>query len=94
MTQSLEQFRQQVLQDLALAEHFKAVQSSDEFINLVLQLGQQLGYSFTADEVKSALAQHSSSNSLELSESQLEAIAGGEDTSAYGCTGYTCHGCG
>ena len=86
MTQSLEQFRQQVLQDPALAEQLKAVQSPDEFANLAVQLGQQLGYNFTAEEVKVALAQQSSSSeSIELSDAQMEAVAGGDST-------YTCPG--
>uniref|UniRef100_B8HM24 Nif11 domain-containing protein n=1 Tax=Cyanothece sp. (strain PCC 7425 / ATCC 29141) TaxID=395961 RepID=B8HM24_CYAP4 len=80
MAKSLDQFRQQVLQDPALAEQFKAIQSPDEFANLAVQLGQQLGYNFTADEVIMAIAQQSSSESIELSDAQLEAVAGGDDT--------------
>lgn len=77
MTKSLEKFRQQVLQDPILAEQFKAIQSPDEFANLAVQLGQQLGYSFTAEEVKAALTQDSSFT--QLSDAQLEAVAGGSN---------------
>lgn len=84
MTQSLEQFRQRVLQDSNLSEQFKTVSNPDEFANLAVQLGQQLGYSFTADEVKKAIAQQSSAGETqELNDAQLEAIAGG---SQYGAT--------
>ena len=84
MAQSLDQFRQQVLQDPALAEQFKAAQSPDEFANLAVQLGQQMGYNFTAEEVMAAIAQQFSSKPIELSDAQLEAVAGGGDTN------YTC----
>lgn len=94
MTQSLDQFRQQILQDPALAEQFKAVQSPDEFAHLAVQLGQQLGYTFTVDEVKAAIAQQStSSESIELSDAQLEAVAGGADTPYCGPTQATQIGC-
>uniref|UniRef100_B8HM22 Nif11 domain-containing protein n=1 Tax=Cyanothece sp. (strain PCC 7425 / ATCC 29141) TaxID=395961 RepID=B8HM22_CYAP4 len=79
MAESLEQFRQQVLQDPMLAEQFKAVQNPDEFATLAVQLGQQLGYNFTVEEVKAAIAQSSSSAAVELSDSLLEAIAGGSN---------------
>lgn len=84
MTQSLEQFREQVLQDSTLSEQFKTVSNSDEFAALAVQLGQQLGYSFTAEDVKAAIAQHSPSASFELSDAQLETVAGG-DTNTYVC---------
>uniref|UniRef100_B8HM25 Nif11 domain-containing protein n=1 Tax=Cyanothece sp. (strain PCC 7425 / ATCC 29141) TaxID=395961 RepID=B8HM25_CYAP4 len=84
MTQALEQFRQQVLQNPALAEQFKAAQSPDEFANLAVQLGQQMGYNFTAEEVKAAIAQQSSSSEpIELSDVQLERVAGGDTWSDY-----------
>lgn len=83
MTQSLEKFKQQVLQDPTLADQFKTVTSPDAFANLAVQVGQQLGYSFTVEDVKAALAQQSSSGSPELSDTQLEAVAGGNQ---YGAT--------
>uniref|UniRef100_B8HQG7 Nif11 domain-containing protein n=1 Tax=Cyanothece sp. (strain PCC 7425 / ATCC 29141) TaxID=395961 RepID=B8HQG7_CYAP4 len=80
MTQSLEQFKQQVLQDPTLAEQFKAASSPDEFVNLAVQLGQQLGYSFTAEDIQTALSEQSATGQpQELDDSQLEAIAGGGD---------------
>lgn len=93
MSQSLEQFRQQVLQDPALAEQFKAVQSPEEFANLVVRLGQEWGYNFTVEEVMVAIAQQSSNESIELSDAQLEAVAGGEDTPYCGPTQATQIGC-
>uniref|UniRef100_B8HM26 Nif11 domain-containing protein n=1 Tax=Cyanothece sp. (strain PCC 7425 / ATCC 29141) TaxID=395961 RepID=B8HM26_CYAP4 len=94
MSQSLEQFRQQVLQDPTLAEQFKAVQSPEEFANLAVRLGQEGGYNFTVEEVMAAIAQQSSSHeSIELSDAQLEAVAGGEDTPYCGPTQATQIGC-
>uniref|UniRef100_B8HQG9 Nif11 domain-containing protein n=1 Tax=Cyanothece sp. (strain PCC 7425 / ATCC 29141) TaxID=395961 RepID=B8HQG9_CYAP4 len=82
MSRSLEEFKQQVLQDSSLTEQFKGVSSPDEFVNLAVQLGQQLGYSFTADDVQAALAEQSSSiSSHELSDDRLATIAGGSATS-------------
>lgn len=102
MTQSLEQFREQVLQNPDLAEQLKAVSSPDEFADLAVQLGQQMGYNFTAEEVKAAVAQHSTST--ELNDAQLESIAGGtyascgENTCAGTCGATNCpdagYGCG
>lgn len=85
MSQSLEQFREQVLQNPPLAEQFKAVTSLDTFVDLAVQMGRQLGYNFTAEDVKTALAQNLSSSALELNDAQLASIAGGGDTSAYAC---------
>lgn len=80
MTQALEQFKQQVLQDPTLSEQFKAASSPDEFVNLAVQLGQQLGYSFTAEDIQTALSEQSAAGQTqELDDSQLEAIAGGSD---------------
>lgn len=78
MNQALEQFRQQVLQTPALADQFNTVSNSDEFASLAVQMGQQLGFSFTTEEVKAALAQQSASEAAELSDTQLEAVAGGK----------------
>uniref|UniRef100_B8HQH0 Nif11 domain-containing protein n=1 Tax=Cyanothece sp. (strain PCC 7425 / ATCC 29141) TaxID=395961 RepID=B8HQH0_CYAP4 len=83
MSRSLEEFKQQVLQDSSLTEQFKDVSSPEEFVNLAVQLGQQLGYSFTADDVQASLAEQSSTSSVELNDAQLEAIAGGEHTEGY-----------
>lgn len=83
MTQFLDQFKQQVLQNPELSEQFKNASSPEEFANLAVQMGQQLGYSFTAEEVKAALAE-SSPASQEMTDAQMEAIAGGYNDT------YTC----
>lgn len=83
MNQSLEQFKQQVLQDPTLSEQFKMASSPEEFVNLAVQLGQQLGYNFTAADVQASLAEQSSTSSVELSDAQLEVISGGEQTEGY-----------
>jgi hypothetical protein len=44
-----------------------------------VEVGQQNGYSFTVDEVKQALAaQSAASEAEELTDEQLEAVAGGK----------------
>uniref|UniRef100_B8HQH1 Nif11 domain-containing protein n=1 Tax=Cyanothece sp. (strain PCC 7425 / ATCC 29141) TaxID=395961 RepID=B8HQH1_CYAP4 len=78
MAQSLEQFRLKVLQDPSLSEQLKSVSSLDEFATLAVKLGQQLGYNFTIEEVRTAIEQYGSTDNVqELNDEQLEGIAGG-----------------
>lgn len=83
MNEQLSQFKQQLLQDPQLLEQFKAVSSSDDFASLAVQLGNQMGYRFTVEEIQAALAEQQVAFG-ELSDAQLDAVAGGGDTD-YGC---------
>ena len=53
--QSLEEFRQQVLQDLSLQERLRNTTDREDFTNLMVELGQENGYNFTAEDVVDAL---------------------------------------
>lgn len=67
-------FYAQVLEDRALQENLKAGESRDEFIARVVALGAQRGFDFTPAEVEVELAR---AYGAELSEAQLEVVAGG-----------------
>lgn len=81
----LEQFRQEVLlKDPVLKERIEATTSPEEMASLVFQVSQEKGYNFTLDQVISAITEVAqeknwqfSAPEQELSDQQLEAIAGG-----------------
>ena len=77
---SLNQFQNEVMQDSALQEQFKtaAATSAESLGELAVKLGAERGYSFTTSEVEQALAaQNAASEAGELSDEDLEAVAGG-----------------
>jgi predicted ribosomally synthesized peptide with nif11-like leader len=53
--ESFEQFRQLVLQDTALQERLRETFDRETFITLVVRLGEERGYGFTARDVEAAL---------------------------------------
>src|SRR5437773_65365 len=53
--ESLDQFRQLVLQDLALQEQLRETPNLDAFLALIVRLGAERGYDFGVEEVKEAL---------------------------------------
>jgi len=78
---SVNQLYQEVMQEPALLEKFQSAPDQESLVNLAVEVGQQKGYSFTAEEVEQALvAQNaaSASETGELSDEQLEAVAGGK----------------
>ncbi|HAA33514.1 MAG TPA: Nif11-like leader peptide family natural product precursor [Cyanobacteria bacterium UBA8553] len=76
---SIEQFYQEVMQEPALLEQFQAAPDQESLVNIAVEVGQQKGYSFTTSEVEQALvAQNAVSEAGELSDEQLEAVAGGK----------------
>ncbi len=76
--ESVNQFYQEVMQEPALLEKFQSAPDRESLVNLAVEVGQQKGYSFTLDEVEQALAaQNAASETGELSDEQLEAVAGG-----------------
>lgn len=87
MNEQLQQFKEQVLQDLALAEQFKAVSDLQDFIDLAIRLGQEHGYSFTAEDLQTVLAESASADAqLELTDEQLASVAGGDGYTQVTCT--------
>ncbi|HAA33511.1 MAG TPA: Nif11-like leader peptide family natural product precursor [Cyanobacteria bacterium UBA8553] len=83
--ESVNQFYQEVMQEPALLQQFQAVRDRESLVNLAVEVAQQKGYSFTVDEVKQALtAQSSAGEAQELSDQQLEAVAGGREKFSWG----------
>jgi predicted ribosomally synthesized peptide with nif11-like leader len=80
--ESVNQLYQKVMQEPALLEKFQSAPDHESLVNLAVEVGQQKGYSFTASEVEQALAaQNAASETGELSDEQLEAVAGGKGQS-------------
>jgi predicted ribosomally synthesized peptide with nif11-like leader len=78
--ESVNQFYQEVMQEPALLEQFQSAPDQESLVNMAVEVGQQNGYSFTVDQVKQALAaQSAASEAGELSDEQLEAVAGGKN---------------
>jgi predicted ribosomally synthesized peptide with nif11-like leader len=77
--ETVNQFYQQVMQEPALRQQFQAAPDRESLANLAVEVGQQNGYSFTTEEVKQALVAQSAASEIgELSDEQLEAVAGGK----------------
>lgn len=75
---SLEQFYQEILKDQALQERLRTVTDRDSMAALAVELGKEKGYSFTIEEVQVYIDEWTASRpQQELSDEQLEAVAGG-----------------
>jgi predicted ribosomally synthesized peptide with nif11-like leader len=64
MAGGFKEFKEKVLSDKAFAEKVKALKS----VEAAVELGKEEGYVFTVEDVK---------NNSELTEAELEAVAGG-----------------
>jgi predicted ribosomally synthesized peptide with nif11-like leader len=53
--ESFEQFRQLVLRDLVLQERLREVDDRETFPTLVVRVGEEQGYAFTAEDVEAAI---------------------------------------
>ncbi len=53
--QSLEQFRQLVLQDVTLQEQLRATTDKRQFVALVVQLSAQHGYTITVEDIEAGI---------------------------------------
>ena len=71
-----EQFNQEVEQDSALQEQLNQAKDKESLVALVTEISQKKGYSFTRQEVEEYIDEMITSQQ-EISEDQLEAIAGG-----------------
>jgi predicted ribosomally synthesized peptide with nif11-like leader len=87
-SEAVESFYEKVLQDPGLQEQFKAAPSEDAFVRMAVNLGSQNGYSFTPDEVRSRISQATGGSESELTDRQLEIVAGGAVCSGAVLTAY------
>jgi hypothetical protein len=53
--ESFEQFREIVLQDLALQERLRATTDHGSFVDLVVRVGEEQGCRFTPEDVEEAM---------------------------------------
>ena len=51
---NFERFRQLVLQDVEMQQQLRATSDDEAFLNLLIELGQKSGCSFTVDTVEAA----------------------------------------
>lgn len=73
---SLEQFRQRIIETPALQEQLLGVPDQGSVVKLLVQLGKENGYSFTADEVTEAIGEIRQQQELKfpLDRVELEAL--------------------
>ncbi len=80
--ENVNQFYQVVLQDSALQQRFQFAPDEESLVKMAVELGQQHGYDFTAEEVIQAIAlaqpPAETTGMVELADEQLEAVAGGK----------------
>ncbi|PSB57661.1 Nif11-like leader peptide family natural product precursor [Chamaesiphon polymorphus CCALA 037] len=60
-----------------IQSQLKAAGSKEKFLEMAVQIGQENGYTFNAETVEEYLASTQQVPDAELSEEQLEAVAGG-----------------
>lgn len=77
--------------DQALAERLRGVATADEFDRLAAELGRERGLEFTATELRSAIDEAMSRIPAEVTEEELQGVAGGGMMSAR-CMTATCVG--
>jgi predicted ribosomally synthesized peptide with nif11-like leader len=70
---SVEQFFQEVSQDQTLQQQFQSILDGEAILNKAVELGKEKGYTFTPAEVEEWVQ----NRSQELSDSELDAVAGG-----------------
>ena len=75
--EAVEGFYRKVLQDAALQDKFRTAPNEEAFVQLAVDLGAKHGFSFTAAEVRARLKEEAGKLRGELSDRELEAVAGG-----------------
>jgi predicted ribosomally synthesized peptide with nif11-like leader len=80
---SINQFFQETFQDSGLQQQLQSATDRESLVNKVVELGNQKGYSFSASDVEESLdslaiqAESQAGAECELSEEELESVAGG-----------------
>lgn len=74
---ALESFRAMVLADPLLLDQIRQAPDEAALAQLAVRLGAARGFSFTADEVLASLRQDEGLGTEQLTDQQLEAVAGG-----------------
>ena len=77
---NLEQFYTFVQTNQQLQEQLGAAKDRESFNELAVQLGQENGYTFSVKDVDAFINQKSQEENAELSNEELEAVAGGKDS--------------
>ena len=62
MKTDLEKFYQVVTDDPTLAQQFELITNREHFLKLVVRLGAQKGYAFTASEVEASIEANTASD--------------------------------
>jgi predicted ribosomally synthesized peptide with nif11-like leader len=75
--ENLERFYELVRNDATLQKQLANATDADQFADLAVRLGAQSGFAFTADDVRSSIEPVARTG--DLSEAELEAVAGGGD---------------
>ena len=76
---NLEQFYTFVQNNQQLQEQLGATKDRERFNELAVQLGQENGYTFSVQDVDTFINQKSQEENAELSDQELEAVAGGKE---------------
>lgn len=75
---NLEQFYTFVQNNQQLQEQLGAAKDRESFNELAVQVGQENGYTFSVKDVDAYINQKSQEENAELSNEELEAVAGGK----------------
>ena len=76
--QNIEQFYNLVQTSQQLQQQLGAAQNEQSFYEIAAKIGNENGYSFSANEAQTYMNEQSVQNSGELSDHELEAVAGGK----------------
>jgi predicted ribosomally synthesized peptide with nif11-like leader len=77
---SLSDFYKAAQSDSALQQKLKQAPDKDSYLNLIVQSGKEKGFDFSRQEVLSAIEGINAKRGGELSDKQLETVAGGRVT--------------
>ena len=92
IAKNLKQFFHFLLQDQSVQENLKEATDQESFVQMAVKLGKDKGYKFTIKELEAAISQAKAPICEELSDEQLELVAGGKKAGGDGLTiGLTCN---
>ncbi len=75
--EAVEKFYEIIAQDEALQDRMREATDETRFLDLAIQLGSERGCDFTTDELSGHMNALQQSMQTELSDAQLEQVAGG-----------------